>query len=252
MTHYYCAEDSPWATMRISACLYANHNLDEGMDVTLNADEVRILGSLLEKSKTTPDNYPLSLNALMAACNQKTSREPVVEYSEETVLKAVQGLREKNLIIRIGGLEARVPKFRDLFTDTYRLAPRHEALVCVLLLRGPQTPGELKGRTGRMYEFASLEEVDSTLRELMEDQKFPFVAPLPRRPGTKETRYVHLFSGVPEVADSAVAQPEVPAYRSKASIDEERLQALEQVIEALREEVETLKAKFADFKQQFE
>src|SRR3974390_1622615 len=172
------------------------------MDWQLDASEARVLGALLEKEIATPEYYPLSLNALVNACNQKSNREPVVSYDEDTVEVALAGLRAKGLAVRITG-ESRVPKHGQRFTETLNLGRREAALICLLLLRGPQTVGELRGRSDRLYSFEDLEGVESTLDRLSEAG---MVKKLPRVAGTRESRYAHLLCGDVIVEDGA-AEP---------------------------------------------
>lgn len=200
-----------------------------------------MIGSLLEKDLVTPEYYPLTLNALVAACNQKHNREPVVSYDDATVEAALEGLRQEKLAAMITGAGLRVPKYRHLLGESLNLGRRELALICVLLLRGPQTTGELRDRTERMHEFADLEEIQGVLDRLIEQG---LATRLARQPGTKEPRYAHLFAGEPAVP--AVAAASDPAPR----ID--RIGALEAELSRLREEVETLKTQFAEFRRQFE
>src|SRR5271157_5269172 len=162
------------------------------MDWLLDAAEARVLGSLLEKEIATPDYYPLSLNALVNACNQKSNREPVVSFDEDTVETALDGLRTKGLALRTIGGESRVPKHSQRFTEKFNLGRREAAVLCVLMLRGPQTVGELRGRAERLYQFDDLEAVESTLGRLAEME---FTEKLPRQPGFKEARFGHLLCG---------------------------------------------------------
>jgi uncharacterized protein YceH (UPF0502 family) len=162
------------------------------MDFELDAVEARVLGALLEKEIATPEYYPLSLNALVNACNQKSNRDPVVSYDDDTVEQALESLRAKGLSLRSTGRDSRVPKHAQRFTEKFNLGRREAAVLCVLLLRGPQTVGELRGRTERLYTFDDLEAVESTLRHLDEST---FVTLLPRQPGFKEQRWAHLLCG---------------------------------------------------------
>lgn len=211
--------------------------------VELDAAEVRVLGSLLEKDLATPEYYPLTVNALVAACNQKHNREPVVSYDEAIVEEALEGLRAKKLAVRITGAGLRVPKHRHLLGEAFNLGRRELAVLCVLLLRGPQTVGELRDRTDRMHPFVDLEEVESVLQRLRERAPEPLVTQMARQPGTKEPRFVHLLSGEP--AEPGFV-PEPAAPRS------DRLAAMEAELARLRGEVEDLKRQFADFRHQFE
>ncbi|MEJ7862930.1 MAG: YceH family protein [Pyrinomonadaceae bacterium] len=214
------------------------------MTEKLSETEARILGCLIEKQLTTPEYYPLTLNALVAACNQKTSREPVVSFSDETVEKALDGLREKNLVYVFYGSTSRVPKYKHLVPDAFELKPPQVAVVCVLMLRGAQTLGELRERTGRLYEFSGLGEVNETLDNLMKREE-PLVAKLERQPGQKEIRFFHLLSGEAPAVNTSVL-PE----NNKMKID--RLTKLEQEVESLRGELVALQKTFENFKQQFE
>ena len=208
--------------------------------VLLDEEEVRVLGCLIEKEMTTPDYYPLTLNSLVSACNQKSSRDPVVEYDDALVQAALERLQEKGLTRRITGADSRVPRFRHVANDALRLNKERAAVICVLLLRGPQTPGEIRQRTNRMYEFASLAEVEETIEELRTRDTLALVAQLPRQPGTKEARYAHLLMGPideEEVASSTAA----PVRRS----------GLEQRVAELEERIAQLEAQFEQFKSQF-
>jgi len=210
-------------------------------DFILTEPEVRVLGSLVEKEITTPDYYPLSLNALINACNQKTNREPVVSYDECATAAAAEELRKKGLVILTGARDSRVPKFDNYFADTYHLTKPEVAIMCVLMLRGPQTVGELRTRTERMYEFSELEEVEAVLNGLAAREEGALVVKLSRQPGQKESRFAHLLMG--EIAvDSAE-----PAVNHTAGLCSE----LER-IERLERELAELKEQFADFKKQFE
>src|SRR5436305_12710503 len=175
------------------------------MDVLLDAAEIRVLGALMEKEIATPEYYPLSLNALVNACNQKSNREPVVAYDEDTVEVALEALRHKGLSLRVTGRDSRVPKHEQRFTERFNLGRREAAIMCVLMLRGPQTPGELRGRTDRLYTFDDLEAVESTLHKLVE---IGFVKQLPRQAGYKEQRWAHLLAGDVEVEAAPPASAE--------------------------------------------
>lgn len=212
--------------------------------------ELRVLGALVEKQVTTPEYYPLTLNALTLACNQKNNRHPVTSYSENEVADALETLREKNLTYVFHGSTSRVPKYKHVMPEVMHLTPPETALMCGLMLRGPQTVGELRSSAGRLYDFSSLEEVDATVNALITHEPDPLVVRLARQPGQKEARFAHLLSGVPaeEIATEA------PASRSTSSrqSDRERIEHLEQAITTLREEVQTLKQQFGEFKKQFE
>src|ERR1700747_2978281 len=172
-------------------------------ELNLSETEVRVLGSLIEKDITTPDYYPLSLNALVNACNQKNNRDPVMTLNESAVREALMTLQEKRMAGPAGGADSRVTKYEHRLQEVFNFDRREIAIVCVLLLRGPQTPGELRSRTDRMYHFDALEDVVSTLDRLAQREP-PLAVVLPRQPGTKESRYMHLFSGGSETAESNV------------------------------------------------
>ena len=210
----------------------------------LAATEVRVLGSLVEKDLTTPEYYPLSLNALTNACNQSNNRDPVVTYGEEEVMRAMDRLRDKRLAAVVSGGENRVIKCRHLVAETFELPRPELSLLCVLLLRGAQTSGELRARTGRMHEFADLAEVQATLGVLA-GRAAPLVVVLPRQPGTKELRWAHLLGGVPNLTSPETASAVVtPAP--------DRIQGLEAEVAELKREVAELREQFAQFRKQFE
>jgi uncharacterized protein YceH (UPF0502 family) len=218
------------------------------MNIEFAPTEARVIGCLIEKEVTTPDQYPLSLNALTNACNQKTNREPVLELSETVVQQAVDSLMKKYMVSdKSAGYGGRVTKYRHRFCNTefgpLKFSPQELGILCVLLLRGPQTPGELRSRTNRLAEFTDAQEVESTLQALMEREDGPFVARLSRAAGEREARYGHLFSGTPEWVPSAEAEREADAGAavSGSAALAERLTQLEAVVEALRREVEALK-----------
>jgi uncharacterized protein YceH (UPF0502 family) len=179
------------------------------MDWQLDAAEVRVLGALLEKEIATPEYYPLSLNALVNACNQKTNREPVVAYDESTVEDALEGLRHKSLATRLTGRDIRVPKHAQRFTEEFNLGRREAALLCLLLLRGPQTVGELRGRSDRLYQFDDLEAVETTLHHLAE---LGFVVRLTRYAGSREARWAHLLAGQPELTSKRASLHPLPRH----------------------------------------
>jgi uncharacterized protein YceH (UPF0502 family) len=220
----------------------------------LNDVEVRVVGSLVEKQVTTPDYYPLTLNALVNACNQISNRDPVVKYDERTVEDAVDSLRTKNLVYIFYGAESRVPKYKHMTREVYALSPQELAVMCVLMLRGPQTVGEIRGRTGRLYEFAELREVEETLDGLARRDE-PLVFKLPRQSGRKDARYTHLLSGQPEFDESAEEQTAHAASRPSSSTraaEGERIARLEAEVEALRGEVAELRRQLEEFRKQFE
>jgi uncharacterized protein len=211
----------------------------------LNEVEVRVLGSLVEKEITTPDYYPLSLNALINACNQKSNREPTMDLDEETVRQGLYGLQDKGLAGPASGADSRVTKYEHRL-ESFNFSRREIAILCVLLLRGPQTPGELRGRTERMYRFEDLEQVLSGLHQLAERDP-ALVKMLPRQPGTKEARYTHLLSG--DVAE--LESPAVP-QSSGNSGDTNRFAQLETEVSTLKDEIASIKQQFAEFRKQFE
>jgi uncharacterized protein YceH (UPF0502 family) len=216
------------------------------VNIVLNPAEARVLGSLVEKDITTPDYYPLSLNALINACNQKNNREPVTNFDEETVRLALRNLSDKHLAGTAGGADSRVTKYEHRLQEVFNFTRPETAILCVLLLRGPQTPGELRGRTERMHRFEDLDEVLSGLQQLMRRDP-PLAKALGRRPGTKEIRYAHLLSG-----DVEAWEPPAETPSSSYSADAERLIQLEEQVAALRNEVAELKQQMADFRKQFE
>ena len=214
------------------------------METILSDIETRVLGSLIEKQVTTPEYYPLTLNALTLACNQKNNRNPVSSYSENQVADALESLREKNLAYVFYGSTSRVPKYKHVMPEVMHLSHPEIALMCVLLLRGAQTLGELRGHGGRLHEFSSLEEVEETLNGLISREPEPLVIRLPRQPGQKEGRFAHLLSGEIDVEALAVE----PVTERPAS----RRTGLEEKVEALAAEIEKLKEQFEEFKKQFE
>jgi uncharacterized protein YceH (UPF0502 family) len=217
------------------------------MDILLSEIETRVLGSLVEKELTTPEYYPLSLNALVNACNQKSNRDPVMNLDEETVREALRALDKKSLAGAADNMVSRVSKYEHRLQEAYNFTRHEIALLAELLLRGPQTPGELRSRADRMHKFDDLGIVQSTLRKLMERQP-PLVKVLPRQPGTKEARYAHLLSGDVDglPPDSAAAGVAV------TSSSGERIARLEDQVATLQSEVAALKQQLAEFRKQFE
>lgn len=211
------------------------------METMLSDIETRVLGSLIEKQVTTPEYYPLTLNALMLACNQKNNRNPVTAYSENQVADALESLREKNLAYVFYGSTSRVPKYKHVMPEVMHLSHPEMAVMCVLMLRGAQTLGELRGNGSRLHEFSSLEEVEETLNKLITRDPDPLVARLPRQPGQKDGRFAHLLSG--EIDLQAIEQTPVSPTRRTS---------LEEKVEALTAEVEKLKEQFEQFRKQFE
>ena len=221
------------------------------MEYVLPANEIRILGCLVEKELTTPEYYPLTLNALVNACNQKSNRNPVMSLTADDVEDAIEGLRKKQLVWRRSCAGARVSKYEHNFNVKWELTPEEVALLCVLLLRGSQTAGEIKGRYGRMHEFPTLDAVLSVLNQLQEKEGGPFVILLPRQPGLKESRYMHLFSGEPEIVNDSecMGQDPVTPVASSSGL---RIDILESTVRALHEEVSLLRSQFEEFKKSFE
>lgn len=217
--------------------------LDDGVD--LSPEEARVLGCLVEKSITTPDVYPLTLNSLVSACNQKTSRDPVVEYDETVVLEALDGLKDKGLIYRItSSTGSRTPRYEHNFFDALRLSAGQGAALSVLMLRGPQTVGEIRQRTGRLHEFESLGEVEEALEDLTSKQPRSLALKLARRPGEKEARYVQLLCG--DVDEEAYAAEPVASSPSSAPRRDERIEALEARVGQLESELDRLKEQLQD------
>jgi uncharacterized protein YceH (UPF0502 family) len=221
------------------------------MNIELSALEARVIGCLIEKQIATPDQYPLSLNALTNACNQKSNRDPVLDLEERAVQPIVDGLVRKHMMIERSGFGSRVPKYQQAFCNTefgsLIFTPIETAIVCELLVRGPQTPGELRTRAARLSEISDVSQIESALQNLMTRQDGPFVARLPREAGRRDSRYVHLFCG--DVADADTSAGELVEHvEAKASTDEDndRLTQLELLVEELRKEVFGLKQRFDD------
>lgn len=219
------------------------------MDQFLTDADVRVLGALIEKQVTTPDNYPLSLNALILACNQSSNRHPVVSFDEETVLAAIQNLRRAALVRGMQRIDARVTKYEHVAADTLDLSANELGVMCVLMLRGPNTVGELRTRTERLAAFQSTADVEATLNALIERAKDPLVVRLPRRAGQKEVRYAHLLSGSIEADSHDGAEVAAPAARQSS---DERVTALEQAVAELRSDTVDLRRQLEEFRKQFE
>jgi len=202
----------------------------------LEPEELRVLGSLMEKSKTTPDYYPMTINSLTLACNQKTSRKPVVNYDEDTVAQALNTLKKRGLISTATGGSIRSIKYKHNFAIVFPVLPAEVAIISLLILRGPQTPGELNTNSGRMHEFESLEEVQAVL-ERLSSPEMPFLMQLPRRPGQKEVRYAHLLSGTPDFSEDDFTD-EAPV-KSNGGL-EARVTKLETELAELREAFDKL------------
>ncbi len=221
------------------------------MALQLSESEVRVLGSLVEKESTTPEYYPLSLNALLNACNQKSNREPVMSLDEAAVRNGLRALTDQAMV-RSASSDSRVAKYEHRLNELYNFHRHELAVLCVLFLRGPQTPGELRTRAERMYAFEDLEAVHSALNLLMRREP-PLVKVLPRQPGTKESRYMHLFAGD---ADPVVRveheQDATTQSGARNGVSADRVAQLEVEVDALRRELETLREQFASFQKQFQ
>ena len=211
--------------------------------MNLSEIETRVLGALVEKQITTPEYYPLTLNALTAACNQKNNRYPVTAYNENDVAQAVETLREKNLVYIFYGSTSRVPKYKHVVPEVLHLTAPETAIMCVLMLRGPQTPGELRGNASRLHDFSGLDEVEQTLAGLITHEPEPLVTRLSRQAGQKEVRFAHLLSGPPVEIPPEPLPPATPIPGR---------QTLEQKVDALAAEVEKLRLQFEEFRKQFD
>jgi len=216
------------------------------VDDLLTDVEVRVLGSLIEKERTTPEHYPLSLNALTNACNQSSNRDPIVQYDEATVAGAIDSLRRRSLVRAVQQSGSRVTKYRQLMSETIGLVARQTAVLCVLMLRGPQTLAELRTRGSRLAELESLEDVEAVLDGLIAREPSPIVVRLPRRPGQKELRYAHLLAGEVTVDESE------PAAAPRSRPDADRIGVLEESLNELRTEVADLRQQLESFRKQFE
>ncbi len=216
------------------------------VDIHLTPYEIRVIGCLLEKQRTTPEQYPLSLNALTNACNQKSSRDPVMDLDEATVQDTVDALMKKHYVTDKSGFGSRVTKYQHRFCNTefgtLKFSEQETGVICVLLLRGPQTPGELRTRTDRLCRFHDVSEVESTLEHLMQRDDGPFVVKLPREPGKRESRFAHLFGDVAEMQEVAVSAPAESAGSGSTAA---RIEQLEQSVSRLQDEVASLKARLA-------
>lgn len=220
------------------------------MNIVLNPTEARVIGSLIEKSLTTPDQYPLSLNALTNACNQKSNRDPVLELDERTVQQTLDALVRKHLVLERSGFGSRVPKYQHRFCNTgfgsLEFSPAETAILCELLLRGPQTPGELRTRANRMAEVQEVSEIEAALNRLAAREDGPFVVRLAREPGRRDSRYAHLLSGPVEVgeepADTASANTAEGSSASQPRVTlQDRVELLERLVQQLRDEIDELK-----------
>lgn len=222
------------------------------MTPELSATEVRVLGALVEKETTTPEYYPLSVNGLINACNQKSNRDPVMSLDEEAVRKALRSLTDQAMARSAGG-DSRVAKFEHRLNELYNFHRHEMAVLCVLMLRGPQTPGELRTRSERMYAFEDLDAVHAALN-LLQRREPPLVKVLPRQPGTKESRYMHLLSGDAAPTESTASQNEDADESSgqNSGVKADRISDLEEEVNNLRRELETLREQFAQFQKQFQ
>jgi uncharacterized protein YceH (UPF0502 family) len=218
------------------------------MEIKLTETEVRVLGALIEKEITTPEYYPLSLNALVNACNQKSNRDPVMRLDEDAVRDALDGLQQQRMAGPARGADSRVTKYEQRLQEVFNFTRAEIAVLCVLLLRGPQTPGELRGRAERLHRFEALEDVQSALQKLMQREP-PLAKVLPRQPGTKESRYAHLFAGDVIEAEMPV-HGGAPVERNAA--EAERITRLEEEVAELRRELGEVKDQLERFRRQFE
>lgn len=214
------------------------------MDMDLSLLQTRVIGCLIEKEKTTPDQYPLTLNSLTTACNQKSNRDPVMDLSDTDVQDVLDELNSKHLIREEGSFGSRVPKYKHRFCNTefsqLQLSEQELAIICTLFLRGPQTPGELRSRTNRLCNFSDVHETEAVLQTMSERDEFPLVVRMPREPGKRESRYAHLFSGEVEAADPS--EYSAPANRSRISSEvvealEQRISELERIVADLQEKL---------------
>jgi uncharacterized protein YceH (UPF0502 family) len=220
------------------------------MSTTLTENEVRVLGALVEKQITTPEYYPLTLNSLTAACNQKNNRNPVMSLTEGEVERALDSLREKNLAYVFHGSTSRVPKYKHVAPEILQLNPAELAVITVLMLSGPQTVGEIRTRGSRLYDFKSMEEVDETVHALSTRESDPLVVKLPRQAGQKDARFTHLLAGEP--AAEAVAESVTPSRSARREHEGDHASTLEEQVQTLTKQIESLTAQFEEFKKQFE
>jgi uncharacterized protein len=219
------------------------------LNPVLAASELRVLGSLVEKDITTPDYYPLSLNALVNACNQKNNREPVTNLTEEEVRQALSTLQEKRLAGPASGADSRVTKYEHRLQEVFNFTRGEIAVFCIMLLRGPQTPGELRGRTERMHHFETLDDVQYHLQRLIQRDP-PLVKMLQRQPGTKENRYAHLLAG--EITEAEIETRSTETGLAPSASAASRIATLEGEVAELKAEIISLKQQFAEFRKQFE
>jgi len=220
------------------------------MSTILTENEIRVLGALIEKQITTPEYYPLTLNSLTAACNQKNNRNPVMSLTEGEVERALDSLREQNLAYVFHGSTSRVPKFKHVAPEILQLNPAELAVMCVLMLSGAQTVGEIRTRGSRLYEFKGLEEVDEALHALSTRETDPLVMKLPRQAGQKDARFMHLLAGEPDV--EAATEHAAPSRTARREHEADRVHTLEEQLQTLTQQIESLTAQFEEFKKQFE
>ncbi len=221
------------------------------MALLLNEIEVRILGSLIEKEISTPDYYPMTLNALTNACNQKNNRDPVVSYEETTVVRGLDSLRDKVLVTMVTGAGMRVPKYRQKITEALSLTESQIAALCILMLRGPQTVGEIRNRGAMLFNFEGLDEVETVLQSFIDRTPEALVTRLPKLAGQKEVRFGHLLCGEPHHVQSVVTLPP-EAARVQVISENERIEKLESTVQSLQTQLDELKNQFAEFRKQFE
>jgi uncharacterized protein YceH (UPF0502 family) len=221
------------------------------MDIRLDDIDARVLGSLIEKALTTPEYYPLTLNSLTNACNQKSNRSPVMGLQKTEVVRSLDRLRDHHLAFEVFVAGSRVPKYEHRLTEKWELLPSQVAVLCILLLRGPQTAGEIRSRTGRMFSFSDLGEVEATLESLRDHKEGGFVIRLPRQPGYKESRFMHLLCGKLRLEDVRVS-PKLEAATVQVRAENERIKALEERVESLQADLQTLSDEFEAFKAQFD
>ena len=220
------------------------------MSTILTENEIRVLGALIERQITTPEYYPLTLNSLTAACNQKNNRNPVMSLAEADVERALDSLREKNLAYVFHGSTSRVPKYKHVAPEVLQLSAAELAAMCVLMLSGPQTVGEIRTRGARLYDFKGMEEVDETVHALATRESDPMVVKLPRQPGQKDARFAHLLAG--ELAAETIVESVAPSRPARREHEVDRVSNLEAQIQTLTKQIEGLTAQFEEFKKQFE
>lgn len=218
----------------------------------LDPREVRVLGSLIEKEMSTPEYYPMTLNSLTNACNQKNNRDPVVAFEDKDVVRALDGLRDKQFVSNVTGAGMRVPKYRQTFTTQLQLIPPEAAVLCVLLLRGPQTIGELRTRSAPMHQFENLQAVELVLDGLSKREPWALTMKLPRQMGQKEVRFTHLFSGTPTLDQTSAAEAHAEPATLAVRAENERIAKLEEEVKSMKSEIAKLQKQLLDFKRQFE